>query len=113
MIVQRPVAPIGEGALPASVKLTALHNSWSGPAVAATGGALLVRTISSKVEHDPFAIVHLNVTLNPALSPVTVVVGELILVITAPFAAPWIVQVPVPGPAAFPASVNTAVLHRV
>ena len=112
-IVHRPVAPPGEGALPASVKLAVLHSSWSKPAFAATGGALLVSTTSSKLEHEPFAIVHLNVTLKPALSPVTVVVAELILVITAPFAAPWIVQVPVPGAAAFPANVKIAVLHKV
>ena len=73
----------------------------------------MVKTTSSKLVHDPFVIVHLNVTLNPAVSPVTVVVGELILVTTAPFAAPWIVQVPVPGPAALPARVKTAVLHKV
>ena len=73
----------------------------------------MVRTTSSKLVHDPFAIVHLRVTLDPAVSPVTVVVGELILVIAAPFAAPWTVQVPVPGPAALPAKVKTAVLHKV
>ena len=73
----------------------------------------MVNTTSSKVEHDPFVIVHLKVTLNPAVSPLTVLVAELILVIDAPLAAPWIVQVPVPGPAAFPASVKIAVLHKV
>ena len=73
----------------------------------------MVSTTSSNVEHEPFAMVQRKVTPNPAVSPVTVVVGELILVIAAPFAAPIIVHVPVPGPAAFPASVNTAVLHNV
>ena len=73
----------------------------------------MVKTTSSKVEHDPLAIVHLSVTLKPAVSPVTVVVGELILVIRAPFAAPWIVQVPVPGVAALPVRVKVDVLHNV
>ena len=75
------------------------------------GDALLVSTTSSKLVHDPFVIVHLKVTLNPAVSPVIVVVGELMLVMVAPLAAPWIVQVPVPGAAAFPARVNVDVLH--
>ena len=73
----------------------------------------MVSTTSSKVEHDPLAIVQRKVTLNPVVSPVTVVVAELILVITAPLAAPCIVQVPVPGPAAFPARVKVDVLHKV
>ena len=75
------------------------------------GDALLVSTTSSKLVHDPFVIVHLKVTLNPAVSPVIVVVGELMLVMVAPLSAPWIVQVPVPGPAALPASVKLELLH--
>ena len=80
-------------------------------ASAVVGSALFVSTTSSSVEHDPLAIVHLNVTLDPALRPVTVVVARLMLVITAPFAAPCTVQVPVPGPAAFPARVKVDVLQ--
>ena len=113
MIVHNPEAVTGEGVLPANVKLAALHSSWSGPALDATGAALLVSTTSSKVEHEPLAMVHRRVTLKPAVNPVTVVVGELMLVIEAPFAAPWIVQVPTPGPAVFPASVKIEVLHKV
>ena len=79
--------------------------------MATVGSALFVNTTSSKLVHEPLLIVHLNVTLKPALRPVTVVVGELILVMTAPFAAPWMVQVPVPGAAAFPARVKVDVLH--
>ena len=75
------------------------------------GLALFVMVTSSKLVHDPFVMVHLRVTLFPAISPVTVVVGELMLVITAPLAAPTTVQVPVPGAAAFPASVKVDVLH--
>ena len=110
-ILQAPV-PV-PGTLPPRVKLAALHNSWSAPAVAIVGNASLVSTTSSKVEQDPFAIVHRSVTLEPAFNPVTVVVGELILVITAPLAAPWMVQVPVPGPAAFADIVKIDVLHKV
>ena len=83
------------------------------PASAAVGGALLVSMTSSKLEQDPLAIVQRSVTLDPAFRPVTVVVAELILVITAPFAAPWTVQVPVPGPAALPARMNVEVLHCI
>ena len=71
----------------------------------------MVNTTSSKVVHDPLVIVHLKVTLFPAVRPVSVVVGELMLVITDPLAAPWIVHTPVPGPAAFPARVKVDVLH--
>src|SRR5690606_3807280 len=109
IIDQTPVPPTAASA--ASIKSPSAHCSWSTPAFAAVGGALLVSTTSSKVEHDPLAIVQRSVTLDPAVSPVTVVVGELILVITAPFAAPWNVQVPVPGPAALPARVKNDVLH--
>ncbi len=108
--LQAPVPT--SGALATRVKLAALHSSWSAPAVAVVGNASLVSTTSSKVEHVPLAIVHLSVTLVPAFNPVTVVVGELILVMTAPLAAPWIVQVPAPGPAAFAASVKIDVLQK-
>ena len=109
--VQAPV-PV-TGAFAAKVKLGVLHNSWSLPASAAVGSALLVSTTSSKLEHDPFAIVHLKVTLKPAVKPVTVVVAEVVLVMTAPFAAPCMVHVPVPMPGVFPASVKVLVLHCV
>jgi hypothetical protein len=109
MILQSPV-PV-TAAFPANVKLAVLHSSWSAPALDTVGDALLVSTTSSKLVHDPFVMVHLKVTLKPALRLVIVVVGELMLVITAPLAAPWTVQVPVPGAAAFPASVKIDVLH--
>jgi hypothetical protein len=76
------------GVLPASVNVPSLHFSWSGPAVAVVGSALFVSATSSKLEHEPFVIVQRNVTLDPAASPVTVVVGELMFVMTAPFAGP-------------------------
>ena len=109
MMLHNPV-PV-TGAFPANVKFPVLHCSWSAPALATVGVALLVSTTSSKLVQDPLVIVHLNVTLKPALRLVTVVVAELMLVITAPFAAPWMVQVPVPGAAAFHARVKVDVLH--
>jgi hypothetical protein len=108
-MLQDPV-PV-TAAFAAKVKLPLLHCSWSAPASAVVGSARLVNTTSSKLEHEPFEMVHRSVTLEPAESPVTVVVGELILVITAPLAAPWIVHVPVPTPGLFPASVKIAELH--
>ena len=71
----------------------------------------MVNTTSSKVEQDPLLIVHLNVTLFPDDKLVIVVEGELILVITDPFAAPCIVHTPAPGPATFPPRVKVPVLH--
>ena len=71
----------------------------------------MVRTTSSKLEHEPLLIVHLRVTLVPAVRPVTVVVAELILVMTAPFAAPWMVQVPVPTTGVLPARVKVLFVH--
>lgn len=94
MIVHCPVPVIG--VLPARLNVPLLQFSWSGPAVAIVGSALFVSVTSSKLEHEPFVTVQRKVTLAPAFSPVTVVVGELMFVITAPFAAPWMLQVPVP-----------------
>ena len=109
MMLQVPV-PV-TAVFPAKVKFGVLHCSWSAPALATVGDALLVSTTSSKLVHEPFVMVHLKVTLLPALSPVTVVVAELMLVITAPFAAPWIVQIPVPTPGVLPARLKVLVLH--
>ena len=109
MMLHAPV-PV-TAALPANVKLPLLHCSWSTPAAATVGKARLVSTTSSKLEHDPFPIVQRSVTLNPAVSPVTVVVAELLLVINAPLEAPCTVHVPVPTPGVFPPRVNVLVLH--
>ena len=51
--------------------------------MAIVGKALFVNTISSKLEHDPLVIVHLNVTLLPDVRPVIVVVGDAVLVMVA------------------------------
>ena len=101
----------GPAALAASVNVDVLQSSWSAPAAATGGVALLVRVTSSKLAHEPFVIVHRNVTLVPAVRPVTVVVAELILVMTAPFAAPWMVQVPVPTTGVLPARVKVLFVH--
>jgi hypothetical protein len=101
----------GAAAFPARVKVDVLHCSAFGPALAAGGEALLVRVTSSKLVHDPLVIVHLRVTLFPAVSPVTVLVADAGVVIVAPLAAPMILQRPVPVTAAFPARVKFAVLQ--
>ena len=71
----------------------------------------MVSTTSSKLVHDPLVIVHLKVTLFPAVRPVTVLVADEGVVTTAPFAAPITVHAPVPVTAAFAAKVKFAVLH--
>ena len=81
MMLHDPV-PV-TGAFPASVKLAVLQSSWSAPATATVGDALLVSTTSSKLEHEPLLMVHLRVTLVPAARPVTVVVGDAVFVIVA------------------------------
>src|SRR5690606_31226436 len=81
------------------------------PASAATGGALLVSTTTSDVEQGPLLMVHLSVTLVPTGTPVTVVVGDAGLVMSAVPAS--MVQSPVPTPAALPANVKIGLLHNV
>ena len=71
----------------------------------------MVSAISSKLTHEPLVIVHLKVTLLPAVRPVTVLAGDDGVVIVAPFAAPWILHNPVPVTAAFAAKVKLPVLH--
>ena len=75
------------------------------------GVALLVSVTSLKSEHDPFVIVHLNVTLLPAVSPVIVLVGEATFVMFAPFAAPTMLHEPVPVTGVLAPSVNVPLLH--
>ena len=76
------------------------------------GVALLVRMTSSKLGvHTPFEIVHLSVTLNPAVSPVTVLTSLVGVVMAAPLAAPMIVHNPELIVAVFPAKVKFPELH--
>ena len=56
-------------------------------------------------------IVHLNVTLVPGATPVTVVLGEAVLVMVAAPAS--IVHKPVPGEGTVPAKVKVEVLQSV
>ena len=56
-------------------------------------------------------IVHLNVTLVPAATPVTVEVGEVGVVTVADPVT--ILHKPVPVTGLFPAKVNVLVLHNV
>ena len=75
------------------------------------GVALLVSITSSKLVHDPLVIVHLNVTLLPAVRPVTVLVADEGVVTVAPLAAPMMLQAPVPVTGMFPAKVKLPLLH--
>ena len=71
----------------------------------------MLRTISSKLTHEPLVIVHLNVTLLPEVSPVTVLAGDVGVVIVAPFAAPITLHNPAPVAGALPVKVKFPVLH--
>ena len=108
-IVQRPVEPT-EGVLPAKVKLPLLHFAWSTLALAVTIFPL-VKTTSSVALQTPFVTVQINVTEVPTLSPVTVEVGLLGVVIIAPFVAPGMLQTPVPTEGVLAAKVNEPLLH--
>src|SRR5210317_937511 len=101
--------------LPAITNVALPHWSISTPASATVGAALLVSTTSSKlgVHTAPLDIVHLKVTLLPAVKPVTFALKLFSspAVITAPFAAPWMLHVPVPLAGLLPASVKAPLLH--
>ncbi len=71
----------------------------------------MVRTTSSKLEHVPFVIVHRSVTLEPAFNPVTVLVAEEGVVTVAPFAAPTMLQAPVPVTGTFAPRVKLTALQ--
>jgi hypothetical protein len=73
--------------------------------------ALFVKTTSSLDEHVLFVTVHLNVTELPAVKPEIPVVALVGVVIVAPFAAPTIVQTPLPTEGMLPAKVNVPLLH--
>ena len=75
------------------------------------GVALFLNITSSKLVQDPFVIVHLSVTLLPEVRPVTGLLAEEGVVITAPLADPIMLQTPVPVTAVFPAKVKFPVLH--
>jgi hypothetical protein len=75
----------------------------------AVGKLLLVITTSPKVLQLPLVIVHLNVALLPAASPVTVLVGEVSeFIVTEPLT---MLQAPVPVVAGLAFSVKFPSLH--
>jgi hypothetical protein len=61
--------------------------------------------------HTPLLIVHRSVTLDPAVKPVTPLVADVGVVITAPFAGPMMLHKPLPTEGVLPASVKLPVLH--
>ena len=107
--VQVPVSPAA-AAFAVIVKLLTPHWSLSTPALATVSGVVFVIvTLAFVLAQEPLVIVHCKVALVPTGTPVTVVVGELRLVIVA---VPDVtVHVPVPGEAAFAAITNKPLLH--
>ena len=75
------------------------------------GGGLFVSTTSSVEVQAPFVIVHLNVAVVPAVTPVTPEVGEVGVVMVADPLTTLHAPVPVAGLLA--ASVNVLVLHLI
>jgi hypothetical protein len=111
IIVQVPVP--GAAALAAIVKVLVLHCWISGPAAAC--GAL-VRVTSSVVLQTPLIlIVHRTTVVEPAVTPVTVELGELgVVTVPGPLCilhAPMAFTAPPVGAGVFPARVNVLVLH--
>src|ERR1019366_6881322 len=106
-------APVPTAAVfPASVKFPLLQLAWSRPAFAVVGVALFVR-ITSSVEavQGLLEIVHLNVALVPAVTPVTPEVGEAgVVIVAVPLTT---VHAPVPIIAVLPVRVKVLVLHLV
>ena len=117
MIVAEPLttdhAPVpAAGELAAMVKLEVLHNVWSDPAVETVGSSSFCM-VTSLVDaaHTPLEIVHLRVTLVPAVTAVTVVVGEAGVVMVADPAI--IDHAPVPTAGELAAMEKLEVLHKV
>ena len=71
----------------------------------------LAKITSSKASQTPFVTFHLSVTEVPKVNPVTVEVGLLGIEITAPLAAPTIVQIPVPTEGVLAAKMNELLPH--
>jgi hypothetical protein len=95
--------------LPASVNELVLHFTWSAPALAVVGDALLVRITSSVDMQAPFVIVHLKVGLVPAGTPVTPEVGkEGVVIVAVPLTT---LHTPVPIEGGLPARVKLLLLQ--
>src|SRR5260221_97665 len=76
------------------------------------GKMRLVSTTSSVLGvHTPLLTVQRNVTLFPAVNPLTALLLAAGVVMLAPFAAPTIVHAPLPAAGMFPASVKFPLLH--
>jgi len=88
-----------------------LHKFWSEPAFDVVGKASMIIVMSSdELGQKPLLIVHLSVTLVPAVKPVIPVVDNVAVVIVA---APLItLHIPVPVVGTLPASVAVVVLHK-
>ena len=100
----------GAGLLPASVNEPLLQFVWFGPAAATTNRSFLNETVAEEVQ-TPLVTVHLNTAVVPAGTPVTVVVGEVgVVMVAVPLTS---VHKPVPGAGLLPAIVNEPVLHSV
>ena len=100
------------GVFAAIVNIPLSHWSRSTPASDVVGLAVLVKvTSSSSSGHKPLLIVQRNTTLLPAFKPVTPLVAVPGVVITAPFAAPTMLQTPVPTVGTLPAKVNAPDPH--
>ncbi|MBL0336114.1 MAG: hypothetical protein IPP73_12630 [Chitinophagaceae bacterium] len=106
-IVHTPVPDTA--VLPARVNVLVAHCAWSVPAAATVTATSLVRDTSSKLEQLPLVIVQRRTVVCPAVTPVTVEVGEAGVVMEpAPLV---IVHTPVPDTAVLPARVNVLVAH--
>ena len=92
------------------VKSVVLHKVWSAWSLT-TGKTLFVITTSSEATQVPFVTVQRKVALVPAANPVTVVVGELAVVIVAvPLTK---LQTPVPTVGALWVMVKSVVSHKI
>ena len=99
------------GVLPANWVVVTLHSPWSLPAAAAVGGNAIFNITSSVLAvHAPLLIVQRNVTLPPAVKPVTVVVGEPAAVTVQ--LPNIILQAPVPVVAVLPDNWLVVTLHK-
>jgi hypothetical protein len=99
------------GVFPASVAFVILQICWSGPALAAVGGAaILITTSSVEAAQGLFNIVQRKVADVPTTKPVIPDVGEAGVVIVATPATT--LHEPEPTVAVFPARVVIVTLHK-